>query len=369
MSTNTSRAYNFNAGPAALPFSILEQAQAEFLNFGGAGMSILEMSHRSKEYEAVHNKAIALLKELLAIPDNYDVLFLQGGASLRFAMVPLNFLPAGAKADYILTGAWAEKAWEEAKKLGDTAVAASTKDGNYNRIPSLTEIAYTQDASYVHLTSNNTIFGTQWHEFPDTGAVPLIADMSSDILCKPFDVTKFAMIYAGAQKNLGPAGTTIVIIRRDLLEKANKNLPTMLRYGTFAKDNSLYNTPPVFSIYMISLMLEWVKQQGGAAAMEQHNRDKAALIYDTIDSSGGFYTGHAQPDSRSLMNITFRLPNAELEKKFLDEAKKKGFVGLAGHRSVGGCRASAYNAVPREACEALRDLMIQFQQDNGGQWS
>ena len=360
------RVPNFNAGPAALPLSILERAQSEFLDFGGAGMSILEMSHRSKEYEGVHNKAASLLKELLAIPDDYDVLFLQGGASLQFAMVPMNFLPAGKQAAYILTGVWAEKAWEEAKKVGDAAVAASTKEENHCRIPSLAEISWPSDAAYLHLTSNNTIFGTQWSEFPDTGAVPLIADMSSDILCKPVDVSKFALIYAGAQKNLGPAGVTIVIIRRDMLAKANPHLPTMLKYSTFAKDNSLYNTPPVFSIYMVSLMLEWIKEQGGVEAMEQRNRDKAALIYDAIDSSGGFYTAHAKPGSRSLMNIAFRLKDEELEKKFLATAKQNGFVGLAGHRLVGGCRASVYNAVPRQSCEALRDLMVKFQAENEG---
>ena len=364
MTTTAFRAHNFNAGPAALPLAILEQAQGEFLNFGGAGMSILEMSHRGKEYEAVHNKAIALLKELLAIPENYEVLFLQGGASLQFAMVPMNFLHAHKVASYVVTGAWAEKAYEEAAKLGEATVAATTKDGNHSRIPTIDELKYNQDAAYLHLTSNNTIFGTQWQDFPDTGAVPLIADMSSDLLCKPLDVSKFGLIYAGAQKNLGPAGVTVIIIRRDLLEKANKNLPAMLRYSTFAKDNSLYNTPPAFSIYMVSLTLEWVKQQGGVVAMEKRNREKAALIYDAIDKSGGFYTGHAQADSRSLMNITFRLSDADLEKKFLDTAKKAGFVGLAGHRSVGGCRASAYNAVPYESCKALRDLMIKFQQEN-----
>lgn len=358
------RAHNFNAGPAALPLSILEKAQSEFLDFGGAGMSILEMSHRSKEYEGVHNKAAALLKELLAIPENYDILFLQGGASLQFAMVPMNFLPAGKKAEYILTGVWAEKAWEEAKRLGEAKVAASTKEENHCRIPAFDKISWSPEAAYLHLTSNNTIFGTQWNKYPDTGEVPLIADMSSDILCKPVDVSKFALIYAGAQKNLGPAGVTIVILRRDILEKANPHLPTMLRYSTFAKDNSLYNTPPVFSIYMVSLMLEWIKEQGGVAAMEQRNRDKAALIYDTIDNSGGFYTAHARPGSRSLMNIAFRLKNDELEKKFLETAKKNGFVGLAGHRLVGGCRASVYNAVPRESCEALQDLMVKFQKEN-----
>ncbi|QDR82863.1 3-phosphoserine/phosphohydroxythreonine transaminase [Sporomusa termitida] len=360
MEKNYKRVYNFNAGPAALPLTALQKAQAELLDFNGTGMSVMELSHRSQEYEAVHNRAIELLKELLAIPAGYEVLFLQGGASLQFAMVPLNFLTAGTKAGYVLTGVWSEKAYAEAQRLGEVFVAASAKAGNYCQIPALAEIQYNVETAYLHITSNNTIFGTAWQEFPDTEAVPLIADMSSDILSKPFDVSKFSLIYAGAQKNLGPAGVTVVIIRRDLLEKANKNIPTMLRYGIYGKNNSLYNTPPTFSIYMVKLMLEWVKEQGGAAALYQHNRQKAGLIYDVIDGSNGFYLGHAQPAARSLMNITFRLASEALEKKFLEAAQGHGFVGLAGHRSVGGCRASAYNAVPYESCQALREFMLSF---------
>ncbi|BBB90967.1 MAG TPA: 3-phosphoserine/phosphohydroxythreonine transaminase [Methylomusa anaerophila] len=364
MAKTVKRVHNFYSGPAALPLSILQQAQAELLDFNGTGMSIMEISHRSKDYEAVHNRAIELLKELLGIPAGYDVLFLQGGASLQFAMVPMNFLAPGKKAGYVMTGTWAEKAYAQAEKLGEVFIAASAKEGNYRRIPSPGELNYGPDTAYLHITSNNTIFGTQWQSFPETGAVPLIADMSSDILSKPFDVSKFALIYAGAQKNLGPAGVTVVIIRHDLLDRANKKVPTMLRYETYAKDNSLYNTPPTFNIYMVSLMLAWVKEQGGLAALHRRNQEKAALVYDAIDASNGFYVGHAQPDVRSLMNITFRLANEDLEKKFLDAAKQAGFVGLAGHRSVGGCRASAYNAVPYESCLALRELMFTFQKEN-----
>lgn len=359
------RAYNFNAGPSALPLSVLEKATAELVDFQGAGMSIMEMSHRGKEYEAVHNETVSLLRELYGIPENYDVLFLQGGASLQFAMVPMNFLPTGKKAGYVMTGAWSEKALKEAKMLGEAYEAASTQDGNYSRVPTAAELKLDPASAYLHLTSNNTIFGTEWQNFPDTGDIPLIADMSSDILSRPIDVSKFAMIYAGAQKNLGPSGVTVVIIKKSFLEQANTKIPTMLRYGTHAKENSLYNTPPTFGIYMMGLVLKWVKEQGGAAGIYKMNQEKAALIYDTIDESNGFYLGHAQADSRSLMNITFNLKSEELEKKFLDEAKKAGFVGLNGHRSVGGCRASAYNAVPYETCKALQEFMVQFQKNNG----
>ncbi|MDT8903222.1 3-phosphoserine/phosphohydroxythreonine transaminase [Anaeroselena agilis] len=359
------RAYNFNAGPSALPLPVLQKAQAELVDFRGTGMSIMEMSHRGKDYEAVHNEAVSLLRELMAIPADYDILFLQGGASLQFAMVPMNFLPSGRKAGYILTGSWAEKAYAEAKQFGEVFEAAGTKSENYRRVPAAGDLSYAPDSAYIHLTSNNTIFGTEWHAFPDTGAVPLIADMSSDILARPVEVSKFALIYAGAQKNLGPAGVTVAIVRRGLLEQANAGVPTMLRYATHAKDNSLYNTPPTFGIYLVGLVLAWIKEQGGVDAIHKRNKDKAGLIYDAIDKSGGFYRGHAQQDSRSLMNITFRLGSEDLEKKFLDEAKKAGFVGLAGHRSVGGCRASAYNAVPVEACRALAQFMIDFQKSNG----
>ncbi|MFB7157962.1 3-phosphoserine/phosphohydroxythreonine transaminase [Lysinibacillus sp. NPDC056232] len=358
----TQRAYNFNAGPSALPLEVLENAQQQLVNFRDSGMSIMEMSHRSAIFDEVHNEAIALLKKLYAIPENYEVLFLQGGASLQFTMIPMNFLQADQKASYVLSGSWSEKAIKEAKLFGTPVEAASTKENQYRNIPALADIQFNEEDAYVHITSNNTIYGTQWKEFPETGNVPLIADMSSDILSKPVDVSKFGLIYAGAQKNLGPSGVTVVIIRKDLLEKANKNIPTMLKYSTHADSNSLYNTPPTFGIYMLGEVLKWVESKGGVAEIEKHNELKAKVIYDAIDNSNGFYKGHATPESRSLMNITFRVTDEELEKQFLAEAKAAGFVGLNGHRSVGGCRASTYNAVPLEACEALRDFMVEFQQ-------
>ncbi|WP_445614294.1 3-phosphoserine/phosphohydroxythreonine transaminase [Geobacillus sp. YF-1] len=353
------RAYNFNAGPSALPLPVLERAQRELLNFQDTGMSVMELSHRSKEYEAVHQAASERLKRLLDVPDDYDVLFLQGGASLQFSMVPMNFLAEGQIGCYVLTGAWSEKALKEAQKIGATTVVASSKDANYTYIPSLDEVKWPKQAAYVHITSNNTIFGTQWREFPEV-PVDLIADMSSDILSRPFDVSKFALIYAGAQKNLGPSGVTVVILRRDLLDRIPDGLPTMLDYRTHQKSRSLYNTPPTFAIYMLSLVLEWVEEQGGVPAMEARSRQKAAVLYDAIDESGGFYQPHAEKGSRSLMNVTFTLPSEELTNTFLAEAKERGFIGLGGHRSVGGCRASIYNAVPLEACEALASFMNDF---------
>ncbi|UDK97613.1 3-phosphoserine/phosphohydroxythreonine transaminase [Lysinibacillus sphaericus] len=358
----TQRAYNFNAGPSALPLEVLENAQQQLVNFRNSGMSIMEMSHRSAIFDEVHNEAIALLKKLYAIPENYEVLFLQGGASLQFTMVPMNFLQADKKASYVLSGSWSEKAFKEAKLFGTPVEAASTKENKYRNIPALTDIQFNEDDAYVHITSNNTIYGTQWKEFPETGHVPLVADMSSDILSKPVDVSKFGIIYAGAQKNLGPSGVTVVIIRKDLLEKANKEIPTMLKYTTHADGNSLYNTPPTFGIYMLGEVLKWVEAKGGVEAVAKLNEAKAQVIYDAIDNSNGFYKGHATPESRSLMNITFRVADEELEKQFLAEAKAAGFIGLNGHRSVGGCRASTYNAVPLETCEALRDFMVAFQQ-------
>lgn len=358
------RAHNFNAGPSALPLAVLEKAQKELVNLEGTGMSVMEMSHRSKEYEAVHNKAISLLKELLSIPADYEVLFIQGGASLQFSMIPMNFLREGKKAGYIMTGSWSSKALSEAKAVGATYEVASSKDSNHKYIPALEALKYQEDTDYVHLTSNNTIFGTQWQDFPATGDIPLVADMSSDIMSKPFDVNKFALIYAGAQKNLGPSGVTVVIAKKSLLEQEKDNLPTMLRYSTFTENNSLYNTPPTFGIYMIGLVLEWIKEQGGLAKVYEKNQAKAALIYDVIDESNGFYVGHAEKDSRSLMNITFRVKDEELEKKFLAEGKAKGFIGINGHRSVGGCRISTYNAVPYESCLALSEFMVEFQKQN-----
>jgi len=358
----TQRAYNFNAGPSALPLEVLERAQQQLVNFRDSGMSIMEMSHRSAIFDEVHNEAIALLKKLYAIPENYEVLFLQGGASLQFTMVPMNFLQADQTASYVLSGSWAEKAFKEAKLFGTPVEAASTKENQYRSIPALADIHFNEEDAYVHITSNNTIYGTQWKEYPETGNVPLVADMSSDILSKPIDISKFGLIYAGAQKNLGPSGVTVVIIRKDLLEKENKNIPTMLKYTTHADSNSLYNTPPTFGIFMLGEVLKWVESKGGVAEIAKHNEIKAKVIYDAIDNSNGFYKGHATPESRSLMNITFRVADEELEKQFLAEAKAAGFTGLNGHRSVGGCRASTYNAVPLEACEALRDFMVAFQQ-------
>jgi phosphoserine aminotransferase len=359
------RIFNFNAGPATLPLVVLEEAQSELLNFKGTGMSVMENSHRSKEYEAINSEAEALVKELLGVPENYRVLFLQGGASTQFAAVPMNLVSSGSHADYILTGAWAEKAYKEASKFVKTNVAASTKEENYTRIPRADEIKVSKDPAYVHLCSNNTIFGTQWQSFPDLGDVSMVGDMSSDILSRRFDVSKFALIYAGAQKNLGPAGVTVVIIRKDLLEGIPSSIPSMLRYDIHAKNDSLYNTPPSFSVYMVNLVLRWLKNNGGLAAAEKRNAEKAALIYEAIDNSEGYYRGHAFKDSRSLMNITFRLPSEELEKTFAAEATKQGMIGLKGHRSVGGIRASVYNAMSIEGCMALVDFMKAFQNKNG----
>ena len=361
------RAHNFNAGPSALPLEALKKVQAELLDFAGTGMSVMEISHRSKDYEKVHNETIALLRELLTISDDYEVIFLQGGASLQFGMVPLNYLREGQKAGYIMTGSWSEKALDEAKKIGQTYEVASTKEEKYTRIPEVSELKYDKDTAYIHLTSNNTIYGTQWDKLPKIEYdIPVIADMSSDILSKPFNVNDFALIYAGAQKNLGPSGVTVAIIRKDMVEKENSSLTTMLKYSTFTKNNSLYNTPPTIAIYLMGKVLAEVKALGGIDAMYKRNVEKAKLIYDTIDQSNGFYKGHAaNAESRSIMNITFRVADEELEKQFLDEAKKQGFVGLNGHRSVGGCRASTYNAVPYESCLALKEYMVDFAKKNG----
>ncbi|MFD2216248.1 3-phosphoserine/phosphohydroxythreonine transaminase [Metabacillus endolithicus] len=357
------RAYNFNAGPAAIPLPVLERAQKELVNFNNTGMSVMELSHRSKDYEEVHNRANSLLRELLGIPDNYEVLFLQGGASLQFTMIPMNFLKSGQTGHFITTGSWSEKALKEAKTFGETRILASSKEDNYTHIPTNYSLNDVENGAYLHITSNNTIFGTQWKEYPQS-PIPLIADMSSDILCTEIDVEKFDLIYAGAQKNLGPSGVTVVIVKKEFLETAKEDVPTILKYSTHSKNNSLYNTPPTFAIYMLSLVLEWVKEQGGVKQIQKINEEKAGYIYSAIDESNGFYKGHAEKNSRSLMNITFTLQNEELTKKFLQEAKERQFIGLAGHRSVGGCRASTYNAVPKEACEALAKFMTEFKNQN-----
>jgi len=360
-----SRAYNFNAGPAALPLEVLKQAQEQFVDFEGAGMSLMEMSHRGKSYDHVHFETVSLFRELLQIPDGYKVLFLQGGASTQFAMVPMNLLKPGRRAAYIHTGAWAGKAFKEAKVFGEAVIAASTEADNFMRVPDASELQVPQDAAYVHLTSNETIGGTQWAAYPDTGSVPLVGDLSSDILCRPLNVSQFGLIYAGAQKNLGPSGVTIVVIREDLAGKPALTVPTMLQYATHAAKDSLYNTPPTFAIYMVNLVLKWLKAQGGAAAIERLNREKAGLLYREIDGSGGFYRGCAQVGSRSIMNVTFRMASEELEQRFVKESIAAGFVGLKGHRDVGGLRASIYNAVPLEHVRALADFMRTFMQNNG----
>ncbi|MFZ4451860.1 3-phosphoserine/phosphohydroxythreonine transaminase [Salibacterium aidingense] len=359
------RAHNFNAGPAALPEEVLEHAREELVDFNATGMSVMELSHRSADYEAVHNEAIAGIKELLNVPEDYEVLLLQGGASLQFPMIPMNFLPENQTANYVLTGSWSEKALKEAKLLGRTKTGASSGESNYTYIPDVKDIDIDKNDAYVHITSNNTIFGTQWHNFPQTGAAPLIADMSSDILSRPIPVEDFSLLYAGAQKNLGPSGVTVIIIKKEMLKQTPDTVPTVLRYDTHADKNSLYNTPPTFAVYMLNNVLKWIKRHGGAEGMKKRNEEKAELLYHTIDNSNGFYTGHAEKESRSAMNVTFNLPEEELNKKFLQEAQNAGFTGLNGHRSVGGCRASLYNAVSLESCEALQTFMEQFQKNHG----
>lgn len=361
----TNRIFNFSAGPAVLPLEVLQEAQAELLDFSQTGMSVLEISHRSKPFDAVNQEAEANMKDILGLGDDYRVLFLQGGASTQFAMIPMNFLGAGQTADYILSGVWSEKALKEAKLIGNTHVAATTAELNYTRVPHLADIQLGDNPAYVHITSNNTIYGTQWETLPSFGDIPLFADMSSDILCRPIEASKFSLIYAGAQKNLGPSGVTAVILRKELAENNPKTLPTMLRYDTHAKADSMYNTPPTFSIYLLNLVLRWIKKEGGTAAIGERNTHKANLIYDVIDQSSGFYRGHAEASSRSLMNITFRLPSEELEKTFAAEATAAGLSGLKGHRSVGGLRASIYNAMPVAGCQTLADFMKEFQRKNG----
>jgi phosphoserine aminotransferase len=354
------RVYNFNAGPAALPLAALERARDELIDFKGSGMSIIEHSHRGKEYEAVHDEAEALVRELLSVSDQYHVLFLQGGASQQFAMVPMNLLPEGKSADYILTGGWSEKALDEAKIIGQTRVAWTGESTKYTRIPEASEIKVDPQAAYVHLTSNNTLYGSQWFDFPDTGNVPLVGDMSSDFLWRKFDVSRFGLVYAGAQKNAGPSGIVIVIVRKDLVESGRKDIPKIFRYKTHAETRSLYNTPPTFSVYMVRNVLSWLKDQGGLAVMEKLNREKGKVLYGAIDAAPDFYRCPVEKKSRSLMNVVFRLPSEALEEQFVAEAKKAKMIGLKGHRSVGGIRASTYNAVSLEAVQALTVFMAEF---------
>lgn len=358
------RIYNFSAGPAVLPEEVIKEAQKDLFTLPGVGMSVLEISHRSKTFDKIFADAVDGLRSLLGIGDNYEILFLQGGASLQFSMVPLNLMPPKNKADYIVTGSWSKKAVKEAKRVGIVNIAASTESDKFNRIPKQEELKLDPDASYVHYTSNNTIYGTEWRSEPDAGNVPLVCDASSDILHKKIDVNKYALIYAGAQKNMGPSGVTVVIIRKDMIERSQDSLHTMLNYKTHTDAGSLYNTPSVFGIYIISLITKWLKGLGGLDGMYKLNQEKAGILYECIDSSNGFYKGHAEKDSRSLMNITFNLPSEELEKKLIAETAAVGFSGLKGHRSVGGIRASVYNAFPKKGVEELVSFMQDFRKKN-----
>ena len=359
------RVHNFNAGPAVLPEEVLREAQADLFNYKGMGLSVMEMNHRSKEYQAIIDETYATAKRIYGLGEDWDVLFLQGGASMQFLMVPMNFAHEGKIANYINTGQWSKKAISEAKKIGKQVhVAATSDDKNFSYIPKSFTIS--DNPAYLHITTNNTIFGTEWKTDPVVPAgVPLIADMSSNFMSKPVDVQKYSLIYAGAQKNVGPAGCVVVLARKDFLATAATGLPTMLDYQIHAKNGSMYNTPPTFTIYFIGLVMKWIEAYGGLAKIEQNNIAKAKYIYDVIDGSDGYYKGTVDKDSRSLMNITFRLPSEDLESLFISEAKKQGMIGLKGHRDVGGCRASTYNSLPLTAAHALAEFMKSFQAQHG----
>ena len=363
---STRRVHNFGAGPAGLPLAVLEQVQAELLDFHDTGMSVMELSHRSPAFGAVIQEAEADLRTLLGLSEDYAVLFLQGGASLQFAMVPANLRADGDSADYVLTGNWSKAALKEAAKVGSARAVGSTESSGFDRVPALGEIDFDPNAAYAHFTSNNTIYGTQWRTEPEVPAgVPLVCDASSDILSHPVDITRYGVLYAGAQKNLGPAGIAVVVVRRDLLERTPAALPALLDYRLMDEKKSLYNTPPTFAVYVVGRVVRWILELGGLEGMSRRNEAKAALLYDTIDGSGGFYRGHAQVESRSLMNVTFRLGSEDLEKEFLKQAAGADLVGLKGHRSVGGLRASIYNACPLESAQALVDFMAEFQKRRG----
>ena len=358
------RVHNFSAGPAVLPVSVLEEIQRDLVSLPGVGMSILEISHRSAAFEAILAQAEADIRALAAIPSNYKVLFLQGGASLQFSMVPMNLLTSGATADYIDSGSWAEKAIKEAKRVGTVNVAATTKAENYSRVPRQDELKLTPGAAYVHMTSNNTIEGTEYKELPAVADVPLVSDTSSDMFSRPIDISRHALIYSGAQKNMGPAGVTVVIVRDDLLQRSSKSLPTMLNYAVHAENGSMYNTPPAFAVYALGLVMKWLIANGGLAAIAKTNERKAAKLYSEIDRTG-FYRGTADTGCRSLMNVTFRLATEELDKQFIKESTAAGLDGLKGHRSVGGMRASIYNAFPEDGVDALVSFMRDFERTRG----
>ncbi|HET55286.1 MAG TPA: 3-phosphoserine/phosphohydroxythreonine transaminase [Ignavibacteria bacterium] len=361
----TNRIYNFSAGPAILPEDVLKEAQEDMLSYKGSGMSVMEMSHRGKIYDSIFKDAEADLRKLLDINDNYAVLFLQGGATLQFSMVPVNLMPPKNKADYIITGSWAKKAMKEAKRVGTVNVAGSTEEEKFVRLPKQEELKLDPGASYVHFTSNNTIYGTQYITEPEVGNVPLVCDASSDMLHKKIDINKYGLIYAGAQKNMGPAGVALVIIRKDLLERSSDSLHTYLNYKVHVDSESLYNTPATYSVYIMGLVYKWLLNLGGLDKMYEMNKEKAGILYDYIDNSDGYYKGTvAVKEDRSLMNVTYRLPSEELEKKFVAESTEKGFSGLKGHRSVGGIRASIYNAFPKKGVEALVEFMKDFKKNN-----
>ncbi len=357
------RVYNFSAGPAVLPLDVLKKAQEELVTYGDSRMSVMEMSHRSKDYQAIIDKTEATLREIMSIPDNYKVLFLQGGASLQFAMVPLNLMTKNKKADFIDSGVWAAKAIKEAKKYGEVNVIASSKEDTYSHIPKYKDSDLDKDADYVYICSNNTIYGTRFNELPKTGDTPLVADMSSTILSEEIDVSKYGIIFAGSQKNMGPAGATVVIIREDLIGHADPSTPTMLDYKIHADSDSMYNTPPTYTIYMLGLVFDWIKNLGGIKEMERMNKEKAALLYDCIDGSK-LFKGTTAVEDRSLMNVTFITGDADLDALFVKEAIAAGLVNLKGHRSVGGMRASIYNAMPLDGVKALVDFMTKFEQQN-----
>ena len=358
------RVFNFNPGPSALPVAVLNQIQKELLNYKSTGMSILETSHRSPEYEGINDSAIALCKEFMGIGDEFHVLFVGGGASTQFDYIPLNFLPVGGKAAYVDTGTWASKAIKEAEKIGNVHLAGSSKDSDYTYILSASELDIPEDSAYLHITSNNTIKGTQWHSFPDTENIPIVCDMSSDICSRNLDFSRFSLIYAGAQKNLGPSGVTVVILRKDFLENCNPDLPTMFDYRTHVNKKSLFNTPPVFAVYTLNLVLKWIKNLGGLGELEKITKAKKDIIYNLIDTYPDFFRGTVREDSRSWMNVTLRLPSEELEQKLVAKGKESGFIGLKGHRSVGGIRVSLYNGVPLEAAEKVAEFMEDFKKAN-----
>jgi phosphoserine aminotransferase len=361
----TTRIYNFSAGPACLPLPVLEKAQSEMTSLGGIGMSVMEVSHRSKHFEPILESAGQGIRELLNVPDNYKILFLQGGATLQFSMIPINFLAREETADYVITGAWGKKAIKEAKRCGNANTIFSSADSGFKSVPAQDELNFSENAKYVHYTSNETIEGVEFKYDLDGGGIPVVCDASSNILSKPIDVSKHALIYCGAQKNIGPSGVTLVIIRDDLLAAVPENQHSMLDYRLLAANDSMLNTPNTWGIYIINLVCDWLKQKGGLAAMEKLNEEKAQILYDAIDGSDGYYTGHAEKSARSLMNVTYRLPSEDLEKQFCSEATAQGLDGLKGHRSVGGIRASIYNAFPKEGVEALVGFMKDFAQKNG----